>query len=202
MSTGLVEKDRPGTGRTFFGHPLGLANLAGVEMWERFSYYGMRALLILFMTAPEDLGGFGWSAAKAGIILSVYLAMVYLAGVAGGWIADKFLGLRNAVLYGGIGIMAGHIALAMPCSGSGTPKRGSSIWMACSTLAPTSCPVPMSCWMPSPCASGRALTGTEARAAPQVPCCAAPWSAVTAARWTRPSYATLTCSMDATWPGV
>jgi POT family proton-dependent oligopeptide transporter len=109
-----VKPLHPPAHRDWFGHPRGLSTLFFSEMWERFSYYGMRALLMLFMVAPTDLGGFGFSAAKAGIIVGMYTAMVYLAGVAGGWLADKFLGLRTAVLYGGIGIMSGHIALALP----------------------------------------------------------------------------------------
>jgi POT family proton-dependent oligopeptide transporter len=100
--------------KQWFGHPRGLSTLFFSEMWERFSYYGMRALLVLFLTAPEELGGAGFSAAKAGLIYGMYTALVYLVGVPGGWLADKFLGLRNAVLYGGIGIMIGHICLAMP----------------------------------------------------------------------------------------
>jgi POT family proton-dependent oligopeptide transporter len=98
----------------FFGHPRGLSTLFFTEMWERFSYYGMRAFLVLFMTADTKAGGLGFSPAKAGIIYGMYTASVYLMSVPGGWIADRFLGLRRAVLIGGVGIMFGHIALAMP----------------------------------------------------------------------------------------
>jgi POT family proton-dependent oligopeptide transporter len=84
------------------------------EMWERFSYYGMRAFLILYMVAPIDKGGLGFSEGRAGIIYGMYTASVYLMSVPGGWIADRFLGLRNAVFYGGILIMCGHIVLALP----------------------------------------------------------------------------------------
>jgi POT family proton-dependent oligopeptide transporter len=98
----------------FFGHPRGLSTLFFTEMWERFSYYGMRAILILFMTASVAQGGLGFDASKGGLILGTYAGMVYLMSVPGGWLADKFLGLRRAVLYGGVVIMAGHIALAIP----------------------------------------------------------------------------------------
>jgi len=98
----------------FFGHPRGLSTLFFTEMWERFSYYGMRAILILFMTASVANGGLGFEASKGGLILGTYAGSVYLMSVPGGWIADKFLGLRRAVLYGGVVIMLGHIALAIP----------------------------------------------------------------------------------------
>jgi proton-dependent oligopeptide transporter, POT family len=98
-------------GRTFFGHPLGLSTLFFTEMWERFSYYGMRALLLLFMTAPLAGGGLGWDAAKAGPIYGLYTAMVYLTALPGGWLADRFIGQRRAVLYGGIIIACGHLSL-------------------------------------------------------------------------------------------
>ena len=77
------------TSRSFFGHPRGLATLFFTEMWERFSYYGMRALLILFMTAPTDKGGLGFDVAKAGVIYGLYTALVYLMSVPGGWTADR-----------------------------------------------------------------------------------------------------------------
>jgi POT family proton-dependent oligopeptide transporter len=100
-------------GATFFGHPRGLATLFFSELWERFSYYGMRAILILFMTAAAAKGGLGFSTEKAGIIYGTYTSMVYLMSVPGGWLADKFLGLRRAVLCGGILIMCGHISLTL-----------------------------------------------------------------------------------------
>jgi proton-dependent oligopeptide transporter, POT family len=98
----------------FFGHPRGLSTLFFTEMWERFSYYGMRALLILFMTAPLTTGGLGFPTPKAGAIYGTYVALVYLTSLPGGWIADRFLGQRRAVLYGGVVIMLGHISLAIP----------------------------------------------------------------------------------------
>ncbi len=98
----------------FFGHPRGLATLFFTEFWERFSYYGMRAILILFMTAPLALGGLGFDTAKAGVVYGTYTSLVYLTALPGGWLADRFLGQRRATLYGGVVIMLGHICLAIP----------------------------------------------------------------------------------------
>ena len=98
----------------FFGHPRGLATLFFTEYWERFSYYGMRALLILFMTAPLASGGLGFATPKAAAIYAAYVGAVYLMALPGGWMADHFFGQRRAVLYGGIVIMCGHISLAIP----------------------------------------------------------------------------------------
>jgi POT family proton-dependent oligopeptide transporter len=100
--------------RGFFGHPRGLSTLFFTEMWERFSYYGMRAILILFMTAPVAAGGLGFGTAKAGPIYALYVSSVYLLSLPGGWIADRVLGLRRTVFVGGVIIMAGHICLAVP----------------------------------------------------------------------------------------
>ena len=100
--------------RSFFGHPRGLATLFFTEMWERFSYYGMRALLILFMTAGVARGGLGFSYAKAGAIYGLYTGMVYLLSLPGGWVADRITGQRRAVLYGGILIAAGQFCLVAP----------------------------------------------------------------------------------------
>jgi POT family proton-dependent oligopeptide transporter len=98
---------------SFFGHPRGLATLFFTEFGERFSYYGMRALLILFMTAGVSSGGLGFDDAKAGAIYGLYTSMVYFASVPGGWVADRVLGLRRAVLYGGLLIMIGQFAMAV-----------------------------------------------------------------------------------------
>ncbi len=98
----------------FFGHPRGLATLYFTEMWERFSYYGMRALLILFMTASVEKGGLGFTDSKSGAIYGLYTAMVYMVSLPGGWIADRILGQRKSVLYGGIVIACGHFCMAMP----------------------------------------------------------------------------------------
>jgi POT family proton-dependent oligopeptide transporter len=99
---------------SFVGHPRGLATLFFVEMWERFSYYGMRALLILFMTASVAHGGLGFPVVKAGAIYGFYTAMVYLLSLPGGWVADRIFGQRRSVLYGGILIVAGQAFLMSP----------------------------------------------------------------------------------------
>ena len=98
---------------SFFGHPRGLRTLFFTEMWERFSYYGMRAILVLFMTASLSQGGLGFTPSKAGPIYALYTSMVFLSTVPGGWIADNFLGAQRAVFSGGILIMIGHVLLAM-----------------------------------------------------------------------------------------
>ena len=98
--------------RAFFGHPRGLSTLFFTEMWERFSYYGMRALLILFMTAPIAMGGLGFDTAVAGAVYGLYTSMVYMTTLPGGWIADRLIGPRRAVLYGGIIIACGHFSMA------------------------------------------------------------------------------------------
>jgi proton-dependent oligopeptide transporter, POT family len=100
--------------RGFFGHPVGLRTLFLTELWERFSYYGMRALLILFMTAPLARNGLGMATPEAGAIYGLYTGMVYLLALPGGWIADRILGARRAVLSGGIIIAMGHFCLAIP----------------------------------------------------------------------------------------
>ena len=102
------------TGSEFFGHPRGLSTLFFTEMWERFSYYGMRALLLLFMVAPVSEGGLGFDTATGGAIYGLYVSMVYMTTLPGGWIADRLIGPQRAVLYGGILIAAGHLAMAVP----------------------------------------------------------------------------------------
>ncbi len=114
MATGADAQLRARADRGFFGHPRGLATLFMTELWERFSYYGMRALLILFMTAPPQAGGLGFDVAKAGAIYGLYTAMVYLLSLPGGWVADRWLGQRRAVLCGGMVIAVGNFCLAIP----------------------------------------------------------------------------------------
>ncbi len=101
-------------GKTFLGHPAGLGTLFFTELWERFSYYGMRALLVLFMVAAAAEGGLGFDDATATAIYGLYTAGVYLAALPGGWLADRVFGQRNAIWYGGIIIAAGHLVLALP----------------------------------------------------------------------------------------
>jgi POT family proton-dependent oligopeptide transporter len=99
---------------TVFGHPKGLVTLFFTEMWERLSYYGMRALLVLFMTDQVINGGMGMTDADATAIYGIYTALVYLVALPGGWIADRIIGAQSAILAGGIIIMCGHFVLAIP----------------------------------------------------------------------------------------
>src|ERR1017187_4232700 len=99
---------------SFFGHPRGLATLFFTEMWERFSYYGMRAILILFMVDKIAHGGLGFGVDKAGSVYGLYTSMVYLLCLGGGWIADRVTGQQRAVLMGGIFIAAGEFCLVVP----------------------------------------------------------------------------------------
>jgi proton-dependent oligopeptide transporter, POT family len=98
---------------TWAGQPRGLSTLFFTEMWERFSYYGIRPLLVLFMTAALADGGFGFPRSEAAAIVGIYAAFVYLAALPGGWIADRWLGLRRAIWYGGILIASGHLAIGL-----------------------------------------------------------------------------------------
>ena len=100
--------------KELLGHPIGLATLFGTEMFERFSYYGMRALLILYMTASAAKGGLGFSTERAGSIYGWYTSGVYALAIPGGIIADRLLGLYRSVLIGGIIIALGHFAMAFP----------------------------------------------------------------------------------------
>ena len=99
---------------TWIGHPRGLLTLFMTEMWERFSYYGMRALLVLFMVAAIQEGGMGLTDQTATAIYGLYTAAVYLLSLPGGWMADRLLGAQRAIWYGGIVIMSGHFTLAIP----------------------------------------------------------------------------------------
>ncbi|WP_412060587.1 peptide MFS transporter [Rubrivirga sp. IMCC45206] len=96
----------------FFGHPLGLSNLFFTELFERASYYGMRALLILYMTAETVDGGLGYDVGQSALVYGLYTSLVYLANLPGGWIADRLMGQRRSVLLGGILIAAGHFTMA------------------------------------------------------------------------------------------
>jgi POT family proton-dependent oligopeptide transporter len=118
VQEGAVTVDSPPTppppDRTgFFGHPKGLSTLFFTEMWERFSYYGLRPLLILFMTAALADGGFGFQRLQASAIVGIYAASVYLASLPGGWIADRLLGLRRAILTGAFFIASGHLSIGI-----------------------------------------------------------------------------------------
>lgn len=100
--------------RSFFGHPRGLSTLFFTEFWERWGYYGMRSLLILFMKAPESNGGLGFDQGKASAIYGLYASMVYMASLPGGWIADRILGQRRSVMFGAFIMTAGYLLLAVP----------------------------------------------------------------------------------------
>ena len=106
----VLEPDGP----QLFGHPKGLMTLFFTEMWERFSYYGMRALLILFMTASIANGGLGLDDVTSGAIYGLYTMGVYLFALPGGWVADRLIGLKQSVWYGGIIITLGHFTMAVP----------------------------------------------------------------------------------------
>ncbi|SFE67660.1 proton-dependent oligopeptide transporter, POT family [Flavimobilis marinus] len=104
----------PEQDRRFFGHPLGLMTLFGTELWERFSYYGMRAILLYYLTDTIANGGLGFDENTGLAVTSIYGASVYLLSVVGGWLADRMIGARRATLYGGIVIALGHVLLAVP----------------------------------------------------------------------------------------
>ncbi len=101
--------------KELFGHPVGLYVLFFTEMWERFSYYGMRAILVLYLVAEtqSDNSGLGWTNGEALALYGWYTMLVYVASIPGGWIADKFLGQKKSVLYGGILLVLGHSVLAI-----------------------------------------------------------------------------------------
>lgn len=100
--------------KTIWGHPRGLATLFFTEMWERFSYYGMRALLILFMATAVSDGGLGFDDKTSGAIYGLYTMGVYLLALPGGWLADRLFGLKKSVWYGGIIIALGHFTMGVP----------------------------------------------------------------------------------------
>lgn len=110
-----IIKTVPQTG--FFGHPKGLGGLFFIEFWERFSYYGMRAILLYFMYSSVTSGGLGFDKAMAQSIMSLYGSLIYLSGIIGGWLADRLIGARRALFYGAVLIMLGHIVLAFPTGG-------------------------------------------------------------------------------------
>ncbi len=98
----------------FAGHPIGLYILFLTEMWERFSYYGMRAILVLFITASVAEGGLGWDNASALSLYGTYTMFVYLMSIPGGWLADKYLGQKKSVMLGGLLLVIGHGIMAIP----------------------------------------------------------------------------------------
>jgi POT family proton-dependent oligopeptide transporter len=112
MAVPAARADTISPDRGFFGHPRGLSTLFFTEMWERYSYYGMRAFLILYMTAPATAGGLGFADADAASIYGTYTGSVWGAAILGGFVADRILGQYRSVLLGGAIIAAGHFTLA------------------------------------------------------------------------------------------
>ncbi|MER8084072.1 peptide MFS transporter [Streptomyces sp. NPDC058316] len=104
----------PGDDHAFFGQPRGLMTLSGLEVWERFSFLGMQAILVLYFADTVARGGMGMEPGTAASVSAAYGTLVYLVSVAGGWLADRILGSYRAVLYGGILIACGHYAMAVP----------------------------------------------------------------------------------------
>lgn len=100
--------------RTFFGQPRWFGTLFMVDMWERFSFYGMRAILFLYLVAPPERGGLGIGAGQAAALFGIYMSTVFIAAVPGGWLADRVLGARRAVLVGALLIAAGHYTMTVP----------------------------------------------------------------------------------------
>lgn len=103
----------------FFGHPKGLGVLFFVEFWERFSYYGMRALLIFYMFFAIKDGGLGMDKTTAQSVMSVYGSLIFMTSVLGGWVADRITGTRRATMYGAILIIIGHVFLSLPLAQTG-----------------------------------------------------------------------------------
>ena len=99
--------------KTIIGHPSGLYVLFFTEMWERFSYYGMRAILVLFLVSSFQDGGWGWERSEALGLYGVYTGLVYITPIFGGILADKFLGYRNAVIIGALIMTLGHASMAL-----------------------------------------------------------------------------------------
>lgn len=100
----------------FFGHPKGLLTLFSIEFWERFSYYGMRAVLLYYIYYTTTQGGLGLDKTTATSIMSIYGSLVYMSTIVGGWLADRILGSRSTIIFGGVLIALGHLALSVPGS--------------------------------------------------------------------------------------
>src|ERR1041385_5438205 len=127
--------------KQLLGHPYGLFVLFFTEMWERASYYGMRALLTLYMTGSVMQPGLGFPDSKATKIYGLYTMLVYLMGIPGGFLADRFIGHRRAVFIGGVIIAAGHFTMAVPPppSPGPSPPCRSSISGCCSSSSAPAC---------------------------------------------------------------
>lgn len=120
----------------FFGHPRGLSTLFFTETWERFSYYGMRAILLFYMYYAISKGGLGINQTLAASIMAIYGSLVYLSGIIGGWFSDRVWGPRKTVFYGGVLIMFGHICLSIPIGKTGLALSIALIVMGTGLLKP------------------------------------------------------------------
>ncbi|TDQ04765.1 POT family proton-dependent oligopeptide transporter [Labedaea rhizosphaerae] len=109
----VTTSTQPQTDRRFFGHPKGLANLFGTEMWERFSFYGMQAILLYYLYYTAEQGGLGMDEGVASGIVGAYGGSVYLATIAGSWVADRLFGPERTLFYSGVLILLGHLSLAV-----------------------------------------------------------------------------------------
>ncbi|MFC4553872.1 peptide MFS transporter [Georgenia faecalis] len=145
MDTGAVPTTTDASGpegpegrrRTFFGHPLGLANLAGVEMWERFSFYGMQGILVFYLYYSATEGGLGLSEAEATSIVGAYGGLVYLSAILGAWVSDRLFGAERTLTGAAVLIMVGHISLAVLPSFLGVGVGLISIAIGSGTLKAT-----------------------------------------------------------------
>jgi POT family proton-dependent oligopeptide transporter len=130
------------TDRSFLGHPRALAPLFATELWERFSYYGIRPLLILFMTATLSTGGYGFDRPTAAAIVGMFAGSVYLAALPGGWLADHVLGQARAMWWGSILIGLGHLSIALSMTvgkpaffaGLGLIVLGTGLFKTCASV--------------------------------------------------------------------
>lgn len=127
----------PTPDRSFLGHPRALGGLFFTEAWERFSYYGMRAILLYYMYDRLSHGGLGMPAATARSLVAVYGSAIYMAAIAGGWVSDRIVGARRSTLYGGVLIMCGHICLALPAGRSALFASMAFIVLGTGLLKPT-----------------------------------------------------------------
>ena len=101
-----------GTQKTFFGHPVQLSTLCHIELWERFSFYGLQGILMLYLYYETSRGGLGVDKSLAGSIVGAYGGSVYLATVFGGWLADRLWGAEKTLFVSGVVVMLGHLTLA------------------------------------------------------------------------------------------
>ena len=127
------------TDKTLFGHPYGLYVLFFTELWERFSYYGMRALLVLFLISEttSENPGYGWTESEALVLYGWYTMLVYVAGIPGGWLADKVLGQKKTVMLGGALLVLGHSILAIDSLVCSVLKPKRNIYMQVIILSKT-----------------------------------------------------------------